>query len=528
MGNPEVSGIETRKPEEIYVGKAGYELMLSEIRESLYEQIPDARGSIEIFNHVADPDTEVQRIASSLRLSTEDLYKAFDYDDYDSFKSDLNGQMIHTTLDDGRYIAISAAWDPDYRYSDLDDITFDDIHTYARIITHETLHALDPYIQEHDAEYHGPNGWIIAGLTNSRAHEMFADVGAQDLLLRNGDTPEATQGLIVSYDSEASTRENPRYDNGPFIQAVLDDHPQGKGLTSFRLEGWEETIHKVSALRKNGPVEISIGSTLRAHAQNNAFREQKERTLDDLKETIAPFKEMLTEEFGVTNYDKFIENLYDDMDFQRWANRDENSLYSGPHLILLQSVYDAKVNTAEWMEENKDIFPDAARVAAAIRHLTRSPEDADAQYISVGPQPTSELTNDMLMARSWLKYRETQDELYSEAALEYGSTMELYEHQVHKNSGTTGSAQVLDRRDIIEQLFQSNPQLPQALAQGIPLKDIVNVDFGDPDDYQDDTYTLAENFDDVVNRHNNAANDTEPNAADSPILTTPITPATIK
>ena len=528
MGTSEVSGIGTRKPEEIYVGKAGYELMLNEIRESLYEQIPEARGSIEIFNHVADPDTEIQRIASSLRLSTEDLYKAFDYDNYDSFKEALHGQMIHTTLDDGRYIAISAAWDPDYRYDDLDKITYDDVHTYARIITHETLHALDPYIQKHDAEYHGPNGWIIAGLANSRAHEMFADVGAQEMMLRNGDTPDSTQRLILSYDSEASTRTNARYDNGPFMQQVLDDHPSGKGLTNFRFEGWQETIDKISAMRENGPPEISIASTLRSYPQTFAFREHRERTLEALIEATEPIKEQMIEEFGIIDYDKFVETLYDDMDFQRWINRESDDAYSAPHRAFLEAVLEAKIDTAEWMEENKDIFPDAARVAAAIRHLTRSPEDADVKYISVGPPPTSELTNDMLMARSWLKYQETKDEIFSEAAYEYGSTMELYEYQTRKNGGDTDDADRYDRQDIIEQLFQGNPELPIAIAQGVPLRGLITLDAGDPDDYNDDTYTVVDNFDDIVKQHIQAQNNTEEPTAPETETAPSVSPITIK
>ncbi len=108
MNNSENDVAEIRNPDDIYRGKAGYQQMLGEIRESLYEEIPEARGSIEIFDHVADPDQEIERIAQSLRISKEELQISLGFETYDELKDGLNGQMLHSHMDDGRYIAIAA------------------------------------------------------------------------------------------------------------------------------------------------------------------------------------------------------------------------------------------------------------------------------------------------------------------------------------------------------------------------------------------------------------------------------------
>ncbi|MCB1680422.1 MAG: hypothetical protein H6858_05490 [Rhodospirillales bacterium] len=521
MGHGGAPGAATpENPEDIYRGRAGYHRMLNEIRESLYAEMPEMRGSVEIFDHLADPDQEIRRIARSFDMSVKDLQKALGYDNYDKFKQDLNGHSLSTTLPDGRFIAIAAAWDPDNQGKDPDDMTFEDIHRYARIIVHETMHGLDPRIRAD--EKLGPNGWIIGSHANSRSAEMFADIGAQDLMLRNGDTPVSTFNLMVTYDGEAPfaapfshrlfDSTNTRYDNGPFMQQLLNDYQgdrAGEGLQDFRFHGWRQTVEKVGTMRSSGNPELSIDSTLRNYAQTPAFQEIYRSKITELETRLQPIKNAILEQTGFENLHDFLEYYMDDMNFRGWHDGSVNRADLPAELTTaLQAVYDAKIELGVWMEQNRDRFHDAARVAEATRYLTGQQD----QYISVAAPSTHDLTNDMLMARNWAHFHETGEELYLRAATDYGESSELSEYQAYEKSGSQEEYDDFSRREIMSQLFASHPELVQAVAQGVPLHEVVNVDRVDPDNLNDDKYTVVENFDEVVARYAQPPVGTEPHA----------------
>ncbi len=506
-------------PEDIYRGRAGYNQMLAEIRESLYTQIPEARGSLEIFDHVADPDDEIQRIADSYNMTTEELYTVFGYDTYDSFKDDLHGKMIDTQLDDGRYLAIAAAWDPDLRHKDPATMTFEDIKTYARIIIHESFHGLDPWVRE--GEHFGSYGWIISAHANTNASEMFADVGAQAMLLRNGEPPESTFRLMTGYDAEASMREIPRYDNGPFMQRLLNEYPDGQGIQNFRLQGWRETLESVGAMRESGSPEISIEGALRKYPENLAFQQYRAKVLENLQAGLSEeARQTMTELLGGDSLEDFLDRFLDDMDFRGWNEGKYDDQITDPHhRETLQAIYDAKVEIGNWMEAHRDLFPNAARVASAIRYVTGQTDT----HISEPPPTTSELSNDMLMARHWQQFKESGNELYLRTAGDFGSSAELWEYQQHEDTGTTSEYVGYDRITIVEQLFEENPHLVTAIEQGISLRDLVSLDEKDPDKFDDDEYTVVENFDEVVAAHK--AMSAEPAApANEPTLQVPLKP----
>lgn len=505
--------------------------MLGEIRESLYAQIPEARGSVEIFDHLADPDQEIRRIARVFDLSVEQLQQEMGYGKYEDFKKALNGRSVSATLPDGRYIAIAAAWDPDNRHTDPDTMTFDNIHTYARIIVHETLHGLDPRLRT--GKELGANGWIIGNFANSRSAEMFADVGAQDLMLRNGDKRTHTYGLMTQYDATAAfagpfskdffEADNTRYDNGPFMQQLLDRHRGGDGLQNFRFEGWRATIDEVSAMRESGTPELSIDSTLRNYAQTPALQEIYRQKVEALETRLAPVRDAVLKETGFENLREFIDHYMDNMNFQGWHDGTlDRNLFNPQMRTALQGVFDTKIELGNWLEQNRDRFQDAPRMASAIRYLTGQQQS----HVSLPAPSTTELTNDMLMARNWAQFKETGAELYLRAAREYGEMAEHSEIQAHERSGAPGNAEPHDRYRIIEQLFESRPDLVQAVSRGVPLNELVAIDRVNPDNYNDDIYSVRPDFDALVARYNAAPAPAqqEAPAAQPPPLQPPVKP----
>lgn len=505
--------------------------MLGEIRESLYAQIPEARGSVEIFDHLADPDREIERIARSFDLSVERLQQEMGYGKYDDFKKALNGRSLSATLPDGRYIAIAAAWDPDNRHADPEKMTFDDIRTYARIIAHETLHGLDPRLRNNQEL--GESGWIIGNYANARSAEMFADVGAQSLMLRNGDTRLPTYRLMVNYDASAALAapfsneffeaDNTRYDNGPFLQQILDRHKGGEGLQSFRLEGWRETIAEVVALRESGKPELSIDSTLRNYAQTPAFQQIYREKVEALEARLAPMRDAILKETGTDNLREFIDYYMDDMNFQGWHDGTlDHNRFSPAMRTALQGVFDTKVELGQWMEQNRDRFQDAARIASATRYLTGQQQS----HISLPAPPTTELTNDMLMARNWAYFKETGTELYLRAARQYGEMAEQSEIRAHQRSGAPGQAEPYDRYRIIEQLFEARPDLVAAVSRGVPLNELVTLDRVNPDNLNDDVYSVKKDFEATVARYSSEQDQARSNApaAQPPSLQAPVKP----
>lgn len=490
--------LQVKQAQENYAGADGYNRMLSEIRTSLYSEIPEARGSIEIFDHLADRDEEINRIASSLNMTVERLHTSLGYDDYEEFKDIMQGKMIHTHLDDGRYIAIATAWDPDMHGQDTESMTYDDIKIHARIIAHETLHALDPRIQEGQSAFYGSEGWVITQFANARSAEMFADVGAQDLMLRNGDTTESTQSLIVSYDTDASYRDIPRYDNGPFLQKLLDDYPSNHGLHNFKFEGWRETIDKISDMRESGEPEISIDWATRIYPQTIVLQNVKDRVLENLENKLEPVKQDLMEQHSIDDFRGYLESWFNDMDFKGWRDGKYDGRFSEEQNALLEGVYIAKNQMADWLEDNKECFPDAGRAAVAIRHLLGQSDD----YISHAAPNPSELTTDMLMARNWQRLQDTGDDIYATAVHLYGNMSRLTEQHGHKEHGKSEDFETYSRRQIADQLFTDHPKLVDAVANGIPLTDLVVKNDGDPDTVMDDRYQLAPDFDDIIEQNN--------------------------
>lgn len=493
-------------PWEIYRGREGYNRMLSEIRESLYAQIPEARGSVEIFDHLADPDREIARIARTFGMSVENLHKTMGYDKYDDFKKALGGQMIDAHLPDGRYIAISAAWDPDNDRGGSENMTFPDIQRHARIIVHEALHGLDPQLRS--GQEPGEQGWIIGAMLNSRSVEMFADIGAQNLFLRNGDRAENTQRLMTNYDAVAPFGAPysddifggamTRYDNGPYMQQLLKEYPDGRGLQNFRLEGWQETIDKVGRMRATGNPEISIDGMIRNYAQTSTFQSLYRAKIEELEAKLEPFRETLLKDSGFDNLRDFAEYYLDDMNFRGWHDGSLNRDNLPPeYRTALKAVYDAKIEICAWMENNRDLFPDAARVASATRYLVGYSNT----HVSAAPPTTAELTNDMLMARNWLRFEETGDTLYRRAADDFSSSAEMAEYQAFERSGEEGKFNDYSRHEIMRQLFESNPELAQAVSRGVPLRDLVSVDRVNPDNLNDDIYSIVPNMDEVIARH---------------------------
>lgn len=230
-----------------YEGFEGYQKMLTELRESLYTEIPEAKGKVEIFDFSNDPIAEIERIEESLQLGDNGLDRVLSNVDRDI--NTIAGKAYPDVNNDNDSICIAAAWNPQNIIDSGYDLNFNTIKTLARINIHEVMHCLDDLVYN-DEGYE--QGWIVDAVRYGADIERFAEIGTQSLMLYNGDTEVSTNNLISSYDYGMLFRDDSyglSYDVGDYLAQVLETTTSGEGLDSFYMTGWKEILKQTAEIR---------------------------------------------------------------------------------------------------------------------------------------------------------------------------------------------------------------------------------------------------------------------------------------
>ena len=359
---------EPEKLRALYEGARGYQLMHSELRQSLFDEMPEMKGVIEIVDHSANPEEEVKRIAASLNAPIEVVsYGLLDKDD-DGNVIPKTGEARPVHLPDGKYICTANAWG--FTKKEAASYSFEEIKTHARIKIHETFHCLDDMNQSADKPKTHPQFMGHGYYTFRRASEMFADVGAQALMLNNGDTSEITKELITGYDFDAPFREQEKiaYDNGPVLRSLLKQYDgEGGGLTSFYMKGWKKTLEQVASLR-NDAGTMAFEPYLRDQMQGRMLRTIYEDLRERVKREGLVNDEPFWQKIGFENIDKAIETFFDDLDF---VGIKEGKYQNDPPEFqrMYKAIQQIHPEFGSWIAENKDMLPAAERMLAAQKRI---------------------------------------------------------------------------------------------------------------------------------------------------------------
>lgn len=260
----------------VYEGPSGYRRMMSEVRNSLFVEMPELKGRMEIFDwsNPGGKKAEYERIAGSLGTTFEKLEKA-------NRDQSGKGLLEDETLDaggiamqykiDGKTVALS--------YGSkifAEGFTKDTVREASRQLVHETFHGIDIVLVRPEIEASAMPADINA---YSRAREHFAEIGSTDLLIRNGKRNDIIQSIAGSYQMrQGQTSEDPYrkadiYDNADgfrMLQHLHRNDPDPQSKQDFNLKGWRDSAHRAEQIRQIMP-NLSQASVNMDIAQNSAL-----------------------------------------------------------------------------------------------------------------------------------------------------------------------------------------------------------------------------------------------------------------
>ncbi len=399
-----------------YQGIEGYRRMHRELTQSLYDEMPEMRGRLEIVDHSRPPQEEIQRIAKSLNISSEKVTEIIGAknkeEKYTGKIKTLTSEGAY--LDDGSYICIASDL-PLYKK----DLSFSEIKTYARFKIHETMHCLD------EAFYTPQNGEksIYAQYGHSRAYsilrawEMFADTGAQSLMLKNGDSAESTLELITDYDlqkpilyyDEPNDERALRYDNGNVLRALLHTEQGGAGLTGFYMKGWKEAAEQADHLRKQTS-NLESQNIARDIVQNRilvfVYKRLASNSMADIQDDEKHWKSA-----GYDDLEEAFNTHFTEGFFVKYKN---GEFKNDPQANrILEAALKVHGEFTKWLEENADMIPGSERILAGQKRVLNGYEgDVD---LSIKDKPLSAL---QILGYAALKMYEQPDSLLAKEVFE--------------------------------------------------------------------------------------------------------------
>ncbi|MGM0422002.1 MAG: hypothetical protein ACQEQL_02775 [Pseudomonadota bacterium] len=449
----------TLDPEQIYTGRNGYNLMMKQIRDSLFQELPELEGQIDIVDHLASGQAEQARIAAALDISNSYTGTLLDFSN-DEEGNARAGIAVPTKLEDGRYICVASGWDPDTA-SNPDDMTFDDIKTHARIILHEVSHCLDPLKQEQQDKKYDALTLPMA----FHESEMFADLMAQGLLMENGDSYESTLGLAAHYNVDAPSRDKGGfyfgYDNGPELMILAERYQDqsSEGLQNFNITGWAEMLETVEHIRDQSS-NTGIHETLYSRRQAHVLAQMESTVQQDAIAQHESHRDDIEDAFKAPLED-VVERFFNRFDFHAYDQGAFNDGHAGINKLgeVLDTARDAY---HDWLAERSDYVPAAERIIASFEW-----QRAGSQADNIPDAFTSNT-------------RPSFDQAIGLAALQYqktGSTIDLdfvrglsylYKEEARVLGQTGGSTALLVSQQIME-----SPEAATALAEGAKLTDIV-------------------------------------------------------
>jgi len=253
------------KAQSQYTGIAGYRRMFGELRDSFYHDIPEARGRIDMVDATADREAEITRLSQSLNADPAAIRNKL---------AAGEGHALGLKNRLGQDIGLAFGWPVQAG----EDLSFSDISVLARVLIHETGHLLDktktPLLPGAARQWEA-NGVHPENVTRRR--ENFADLYAQNLLLKNGEPHKETRDLINEYDfttaiTTPGRHDHSSYDSGDRMLLLLAKHPDGPGLTSFKLQGWRTGIAEVEQLFQERPIDPAETILNRAIAETAGYK----------------------------------------------------------------------------------------------------------------------------------------------------------------------------------------------------------------------------------------------------------------
>ena len=350
-----------------YEGVAGYQRMLEEIRNSLYEEMPEMRGKVEIVDHTADTQAEIMRIAENLGVMPARV---------DDMIGPLEGEKglesgfampTHIGKEDS-YVCIASGWSPENV-----ELTPENINALASVTVHEIFHCLDPMSRsakpnEEFANYHSENATL--GL-DSRASELFADVGREALFANNGGDLGSIRELATNYDfgkpgsSSGGLTDMPgiAYDNGPTLRKLLDQYSAGgDDIANYHFDHWGATIDQVKELRQNAP-NLDVETYYRDMVQAEILASVKKHVIEEAAAKLQNDKEFWRDQ-GVKDLTDQIDYAFDTLDYVGIKNGDYDHLEPE-----FQRYFDATIEARnayiEWIQEHSEMIPASQRIVAA-------------------------------------------------------------------------------------------------------------------------------------------------------------------
>jgi hypothetical protein len=449
----------TVDPEQIYTGRNGYNLMMKQIRDSLFQELPELEGQIDIVDHLASGQAEQERIAAALDISTSYTGTLLDFSNDDDGNA-RGGIAVPTQLEDGRYICVASGWDPDTG-SNPDDMTFDDIKTHARIILHEVSHCLDPLHQNlQDKEYDA-----LTLPMYFHSSEMFADSMAQGLLMENGESYKSTLAMAARYNVDAPSREKGGfyfgYDNGPELK-ILAEHYQdqpSEGLQNFNITGWADMLEKVEQIRDQSP-NTGIHETLYSREQSYVLAEVESTVQQEAIAQHEGHRQDIEDAFNAPLED-VVKSFFNRFDFHAYDQGQFNDTHPG--LNKLGEVLDtAKTTYHDWLDERSDYIPAAERIIASFEW-----QRAGSQADNIPDAFTSNT-------------RPSFDQAIGLAALQYQKTGSAIDQSfvrslsyLHREEARALGKSADPTALLVSQKIMESPEAASALADGAKIADIV-------------------------------------------------------
>ncbi len=247
-----------------YQGIEGYRRMHQELTQSLYNEMPELQGVLELVDFSADPDEEIQRVAANLNLPLEQVVKRIGLKNEKGEITDIiPGRASIIETDDGRYVCIARGLGLDKNHPDLD---FNAIEVAASVNIHEIFHCLDEHLK---TKITNPSSDRVSSDARQRAVEQFADIGRYALRLNNGDTLEDLEKRITYNDlfMPFDWRKDFAYDNGLTLRTLHSQYQQPTtDLTSFYMKHWKATLQQADELRSQAS-NLNTDHVLRDLAQ---------------------------------------------------------------------------------------------------------------------------------------------------------------------------------------------------------------------------------------------------------------------
>ena len=204
---------------EDYSGREGYQRMVQELRTMLAREFPERADDIFIVDMLAPREEQVAQAAAQLGMTPEELIergRAADYLDAEEFPDINNGIAYAVTREDGTTAWVLFSWNPlseargmliregqdpetitdEMVEARLEQFTGQDILALAKVILHETSHALS--LGDNPSYMYGKNYGDTMG--RRRVEESQAEVVSIATLVASGADQAEAEWQAAVYD----------------------------------------------------------------------------------------------------------------------------------------------------------------------------------------------------------------------------------------------------------------------------------------------------------------------------------------